>query len=201
MLIYSILQSYNFDRNRIDITPDTRFVPQPPEEFIMSKAYGKSKRALFTKHPSKSIELPEGVITLCKNDSKESPEYICANISNPYIKIELKLSYLMHVSGLSYTNPYYQMALQSSSEIHDKASEMYESYSFRLDMKITRLFPEVMTSDYYKSYEFAQDFGQKLIKNWDINYFMKSYPHINKLYSIEYKLDKLTDLLDTESKK
>ena len=80
--------------------------------------------------------------------------------------------------------------------IRDTANEKYESYTYRLESRITRMFPEVMTRDYYTSYDFAKDFNEKLIKNWDINYFMKNYPHINRIYSVEYKLDRLLKLLD-----
>jgi hypothetical protein len=56
-----------------------------------------------------------------------------------------------------------------------------------------------MTQDYYTSYEFAKKFNKKLNKNWDIDYFMKNYPHTNRLYSIEYKLDKLIGSLKNEN--
>jgi hypothetical protein len=195
ILIYGILQSYNFDKNKIEMTKDTIFFPLPPDDFIMKKAFGRSAKSLFA-HSSKSIDLPDSKISISKKGDEEGPDYIYAEISNPYIKIELKLYHLTYLTGLAYHNPYYSIVLENHVGIRDTANEKYESYTYRLESRITRMFPEVMTRDYYTSYDFAKDFNEKLIKNWDINYFMKNYPHINRIYSVEYKLDRLLKLLD-----
>ena len=200
ILIYSILQSYNFDKNKIELTKDTNFFPLPPDDFIMKKAFGRGGAALFS-HSSKGIDLPDSKISISKKNDTEGPDYICADISNPYIKIELKLYHLTYLSGLAYHNPYYAIVLENLGGIRETANEKYESYTYRLESRITRLFPEVMTQDYYTSYDFAKDFNEKLIKNWDINYFMKNYPHINRIYSIEYKLDRLLQQLDKQQPK
>ena len=190
ILMYSILQSFNIDRNRINITKDTTFFPPPPEEFITNQALESKLSFLFT-HPARSIELPGCKIELSRNRDPEGPDYISAEISNAYIKICLKLYHLSYISGFAYHSPYYSISADNDLGIGKTAHEKYESYTFRLESEITRLFPEVMTQDYYISYEFAKEFNDKLIKNWDINYFMKNYPHSNKLYTIEYKLDQL----------
>ncbi len=197
ILMYSILQSFNFDKNRIDITKNTTFFPVPSNDFIMEEAFGKNGLSMFA-NPSRSVDLPECEITISKADNFEWHESICAVISNQYINIELKLYYLTYVTGLEFHNPYYSIILENNKEMREIAAEKYESYTYRLESKITRLFPEVMTKDYYTSYEFAEEFNEKLIKNWDINYFMKNYPHINRLYSIEYKLDSLIKQIKKE---
>ena len=201
ILIYSILQSNNFDKNRIEVTKDTAYFPTPSDGFATKEAFGRNLNSMFM-NPAKSLDLPDCTIGISKKETGDGQDSIYAEISNPYIRIELRLFHLTYISGLAYNNPYYSIALENNREIYDAAHEKYESYTFRLEYKITRLFPEVMTQDYYTSYEFAKDFTEKLTKNWDINYFMKNYPHINRLYSIEYKLNKLmkhmTDTGDEE---
>ena len=195
--MYSILQSFNFDKNRVDVTENTLFFPPPPDDFITRIAFGGKAGFLFT-HPARSIELPGCSIMLSRKREPEGPDYIDAEIANPYIKINLKLYYLTYISGFPYHSPYYSLASDNDLGVGDTAHEKYESYAFRLESEITRLFPEVMTQDYYTSYDFAKEFNDKLVKNWDINYFMKNYPHTNKLYTIEYKLDKLIKDLKKE---
>ena len=190
ILMYSILQSYNIEKNKIEVTKDTHYFPEPDDGFILKNAFGKNKLVMF-KDTSRSFELPESSLSISRIEDKDGPDYIYATITNPYIKIELKLFHLTYISGLSYQNPYYSIILENNKEIRDTAHQKYESYTFRLESKITRLFPEIMTQEYYLSYDFAKDFNSKLTKNWDINYFMKNYPHTNRLYSIEYKLDNL----------
>lgn len=197
ILIYSILQSYNFGKNKVEITKDTSFLPSPPEKFLINNAFERSANSIFS-NPSRSLDLPGCKISISWKENIDSPNYIYATISNLYIEIELRLFYLTYVSGLSYQNPYYAILLENNMEIRKTAHERYESYTFRLESKITRLFPEVMTQDYYASFNFAKKFNKKLTKNWDINYFMKNYPHTNRLYSIEYKLDKLIKQIEKE---
>ncbi len=200
ILIYSILQSFNSDKNKIEQTRDTAFFPEPPQDFLMSQAFGKSYKTLF-RSITRSMKLPEGKIQIEKRKDEDGPDYILATISNSYIKIELKLYHLTYYSGLSYSNPYYAIMLENNSSIRETAHERYESYKFRLESSITRMFPEIMTQDYYTSYEFAKKLNKKLTKNWDIDYFMKNYPHTNRLYSIEYKLDNLIDTLNDKKSK
>ncbi len=195
ILIYSILQSFNSDKNRIEQTNSTTFFPDPPSNFLMADAFGKSYKALF-RNINRSLQIPEGKITIEKKEDDDGPDYITAVISNAYIKIELKLYHLTYMSGLSYTNPYYAIMLENNSDIRQTAHELYESYKFRLEIQITRMFPEVMTQDYYTSYDLAKKLNKKLTKIWDIDYFMKNYPHTNRLYSIEYKLDKLINTIN-----
>ena len=104
ILIYGILQSYNFDKNKIEMTKDTIFFPLPPDDFIMKKAFGRSAKSLFA-HSSKSIDLPDSKISISKKGDEEGPDYIYAEISNPYIKIELKLYHLTYLTGLAYHKP------------------------------------------------------------------------------------------------
>jgi hypothetical protein len=173
------------------------FFPSPPEEFITNQALESKANFLFT-HPARSIELPDCKIELSRKRDPEGPDYISAEISNPYIKICLKLYYLTYIAGFAYHSPYYSISADNDLGIGKAAHDKYESYTFRLETEITRLFPEVMTQDYYTSYDFAKEFNDKLIKNWDINYFMRNYPHSNKLYTIEYKLDQLIKELKKE---
>ena len=71
-----------------------------------------------------------------------------------------------------------------------------KSYRFILKSKIERFFPDVITQEYYDSFLFANNINERIKQLWDINYFMKEYPHYRNLYSIEYKMDKNLNMLE-----
>lgn len=59
--------------------------------------------------------------------------------------------------------------------------ESYESYTFVVKTEIERKFPEVFDQNYYATMKFIEKIRDSILRNWDINYFMKEYPHYRKL--------------------
>jgi|GEM_PF-2647469 len=166
-------------------------VPKPDSSFLLTEALGEDKESVF-KGPWATMILPKTLEVSIRTEN----DRVIATIKNAYVFVELEIQFVGWRTGLDEINPYASIMRQRHGISGQSfLYENYETYNFKLKSKIKRLFPEVMTKEYYDSYEFANQMNNQIRTRWDINYFMKEFPHYRKLYATEYKVDEILRVL------
>jgi hypothetical protein len=192
IVMYSILQTLRWGH----VSEGKRMikVPKPDSNFLLAEAL-EEKEPIFFDSPWAKMLLPENSeASISKRD-----DVVIVIIKNVYMVIELQLQFFGWRSGFDEINPYASIVRQRHGvKGQNILYEMYETYDFLLTSKIRRLFPEVMTKDYYDSYEFAKQVNDQIRVCWDINHFMKEFPHYRRLYATEYKVDEILRALTKE---
>ena len=191
MMMYSILQTIE-GMSRV-VSQDAKAVPVPSEDFKLHDAILGKEEELFNRFDKCISFPPDSTLQISKGETERSVNFL---IRNDYVSIELCLRFSQWKPGLLGSNPYAWVLLQNHGiKGQSYLEENYESFEYILKTKISRLFPDIMSKEYYESYDYASNFVQRLRGIWDINYFLEEFPHYRKAYSIEHKIDALTDLL------
>ena len=195
ILMYAIIQS--LDGNYRVYDKYAEFMPLPNADFLLNEAAKGNEKTLFTRADKKINFPPNSRIAIEKG--KKS---VIFTIINEYVEIALELFPSSWEVGLPNSNPYKAIFLENHGiEGQNLLHDRYEVFEYVLNIKTTRLFPDVIDSKYYASYEFASKLKNNIKMFWDINYYMKEYPHYRNLYSIEYKLDSLINEVKGNEKK
>jgi len=185
IILYCIIQTIE-GQSRV-VAHDALSLPLPGDDFLLKTAVKGKEAELFERFDRRISLPPKSKLKLSR-----LPHFVQLQITNEFINIELRLYFSRYSVGLFGNNPYQGIMLENHGiDGQELLHKNYDSYRFFLESKITRLFPEVMNQDYYNSYEFARNLSKRIEAYWDIDYFMKEYPHHKSLYSIEYKLDSL----------
>lgn len=189
-LLYTVLQS--LEGNVIE----EKAVRLPhPAEFKLYQAIKGHESHLLDSFNRKVTFPPKSKLKITKPD--DSFHNIVFTITNEYVSIDLEILFYGWKVGVFPTNPYASILIENNGmDGQSYFEDRYESYRFILKSKIERFFPDVITQEYYDSFLFANNINERIKQLWDINYFMKEYPHYRNLYSIEYKMDKNLNMLE-----
>lgn len=194
ILMYSILQTLKPDSGNIH--PNAKSLPLPTKKFLLSKEVKDHVDKLFLRIDKKVKLPPNSKVTIEKSQND-----VVLLIKNEYIEIKMQLKFLELNKGLSSINPYSQIVFDMYGYDGKRTlHENYETYSFSLTSTITRLFPKIMTQEYYESYKYASYLNKRIKEKWDIDYFMETYPHYRTNYIIEQTLTKLLSELNNEKR-
>ncbi|MBN7772843.1 AlbA family DNA-binding domain-containing protein [Clostridium aminobutyricum] len=192
-LMYTIIQS--LEGNVIGETAVR--LPRPSKEFRLFQAIKGQEPHLFDSFDRKVNFPPKSKLKITKPEDQFNN--IIFTITNDYVSIDLELLFYGWKIGVFSTNPYASILIENNGmEGQNYFEERYESYRFILKTKIERFFPDTITQEYYDSFLFANNINERIKQLWDINYFMKEYPHYKNLYSIEYKIDKNLNMLENK---
>lgn len=187
IILYCIIKTIDGYGSRI-IRKEAKLIPHPPEEFLLCNASKGKEKVLYDVFSNK-IEIPDNTKIRFEKENDVTTSCI---IENDYCRIKILLSNTQWKVGLPGSNPYGGvMREQQGIKLQDAMHDRYESYTFQVSTSIERKFPDVFDKTYYDTMTFCEKINKSILKQWDMNYFMKEYPHYKKLYSIEYKIDQL----------
>jgi hypothetical protein len=191
IILYNIIQTIDGYGSRV-IGENAKTIPYPPESFILGKISQTKKEELFDIFTNK-IHYPNNTEVEFK---KENIRSVFCIFRNEYCNVKVSLTNLGCGAGIPGCNPYgFVMLEKHGIDFQNAMHENYESYTFVVNVEIERKFPEVFDQTYYDTIEFCEKLNNSIMKYWDINHFLKEYPHYRKLYSVEYKIDQLYKML------
>lgn len=196
IILYNIIQTLDGYGSRC-IPKEAKYIPQPPIEFHLHDASRGKERELFDIFTNKIIYPNDTIIEFSKNDRHT----VSCTFKNKHANIKINLQTSSFGQGLSGQNPYRSVMYEIHGiKFQDSMDDNYETYIFNISVEVERNFPDVFDNIYYDTLNLLKKINDTINNYWDINNYLKEYPHYKKMYSIEYKIDQLLNSKHKSSK-